>query len=118
MNKKDYFSGHSKLYAAFRPTYPAALYDSIFSHLKNKTTAWDCGTGNGQVAGYLSEHFATVCATDISKPQLDHAVRAPNIFYTLSPAERTEFPDQHFDLITVAQAIHWFDRELFYKEVK
>ena len=50
MSQKDYFSGHAKIYAAFRPTYPKELYDFIFKHTKNFDRAWDCATGNGRVA--------------------------------------------------------------------
>ena len=118
MDKKDYFSGQSQVYAAFRPTYPAALYDFMFSHLKNKSTAWDCATGNGQVARYLADHFEKVYATDISNEQLKSAFIAKNIFYSLSGAEQTRFPDNQFDLITVAQALHWIRVDEFYREVK
>ena len=41
-----------------------------------------------------------------------------NIFYSISPAEKTSFPDHQFDLITVGQALHWFDRDRFYEEVR
>lgn len=118
MKTKDYFSSHAGIYAAFRPSYPKALYDFIFSHLSGKTTAWDCATGNGQVAQYLCQHFGKVYATDISQQQLDQAFRAPNIFYSVSPAEKTSFADHQFDLITVAQALHWFDPSSFYREVQ
>ncbi len=118
MGHKDYFSGHSRVYATFRPTYPADLYDFIFSHLKIKITAWDCATGNGQVATYLAQHFERVYATDISQQQIDHAFRRHNIIYSVSAAEHTLFPEHRFDLITVGQALHWIDREEFYREVK
>jgi SAM-dependent methyltransferase len=117
MSTKDYFSGHSKIYAAFRPQYPEELYAFILNHTKNTTAAWDCATGNGQVAQYLSGHFEKVFATDISQPQLDHAFKAGNIFYSVSKAENTSFPENQFDLITVGQALHWFRVDDFYKEV-
>ena len=113
---KDFFSSQSKVYAAFRPTYPKALYDFIFRHLIDKKVAWDCATGNGQVAKYLAAYFNEVYATDISQQQLDHAVREKNIFYSKSQAEKTGFRDNQFDLITVAQALHWFDQKLFFEE--
>lgn len=115
---KDYFSGHSKVYAAFRPTYPTALYDFVLSPVGKKDRAWDCGTGNGQVAHVLAAHFTKVDATDISAQQLENATVAENISYNVSPAEKTNFPDHTFDLITVGQALHWFDRDAFYTEVK
>ena len=114
---KDRFSSHARQYAAFRPTYPAELYDFIFSHLDQFATAWDAGTGNGQVARDLARKFNSVMATDVSPQQLTNAHPADNIFYSLA-AEETHFPDKTFNLITVAQAIHWFDREKFYLEVK
>ncbi|MBT1705749.1 class I SAM-dependent methyltransferase [Chryseosolibacter indicus] len=114
---KDYFSGHAKIYATFRPDYPNALYDFIYKHLHEKSRAWDCATGNGQVAKHLASMFDEVYATDISNKQLENAVQASNITYSVSSAEHTTFPDNYFDLITVGQALHWFQRELFYKEV-
>ncbi|MGB7843220.1 MAG: class I SAM-dependent methyltransferase, partial [Salinimicrobium sp.] len=73
---------------------------------------------NGQVATALADFFLEVKATDISKEQLAQAVQKSNISYSLQPAEKTDFPDSSFELVTVAQAIHWFDFEAFYKEVK
>lgn len=115
---KDYFSTQSKTYAAFRPTYPDDLYEFIFQNVKSKDNAWDCATGNGQVAHKLAQHFRNVEATDISPQQLEHGIRKENIHYSIAPAEKTGFQDHQFDLITVAQALHWFDREAFYKEVR
>jgi len=117
MERKDYFSQQSSAYATFRPTYPDALYRFIFRHLKQKVCAWDCATGNGQVARYLARHFQSVYATDISQQQINHASQTPNIVYSVSPAEKTVFDDRKFDLITVAQALHWFDVSAFYQEV-
>lgn len=115
---KDYFSTQSNAYAAFRPTYPDALYQFIFQHVRERNAAWDCATGNGQVASYLAGHFEKVYATDISRQQLDNAVQRTNTVYSLSPAEKTSFADHKFDLITVGQALHWFDRDAFYDEVR
>lgn len=115
---KDYFSTQSKAYATFRPTYPKELYGFILQHVRNKGNAWDCATGNGQVARYLARYFDKVHATDISQKQLAHAHKKDNIFYSVSSAEKTPFDDSQFDLVTVAQALHWFDRDLFFDEAK
>ena len=117
MERKDRFSNHAQQYATFRPTYPKELYDFIFSHVKKFDIAWDCGTGNGQVARDLSKQFKIILATDISEKQLANAFEADNIFYSKA-GERTTFPDHQFDLITVAQAIHWFTIPEFYEEVQ
>jgi hypothetical protein len=118
MERKDYFSGHSKLYANFRPVYPAELYQFIYKYLNRHETAWDCATGNGQVARELAKHFEQVYATDISVKQIEHAYKADNIYYSVCPAEETAFHNYQFDLITVAQALHWFNVDDFYKEVR
>jgi len=114
---KDNFSKNSQEYAQFRPKYPEALFSFLESQIEERGAAWDCGTGNGQVAGELAKFFERVEATDISQQQLDNAVKLSNINYSLQPAEKTNFPDNFFDLITVAQAIHWFEFSQFYKEV-
>ena len=115
---KDNFSLRSDAYAKFRPVYPKELYDFLLPLIKIKQIAWDCGTGNGQVARELAKHFHTVHATDLSEKQISNATQAKNIFYKVESAEHTQFPDKTFDMITVAQAIHWFDFDAFYKEVK
>ena len=115
---KDNFSEQSKAYAQFRPHYPKELFEYLFTLVNAKDSAWDCGTGNGQVAGVLADHFKNVYATDISQQQLNEAVRKNNIHYSVQPAEKTSFADNQFDLITIAQAIHWFQFDAFYTEAK
>lgn len=114
---KDNFSAQANQYALFRPTYPDAFFEYLQTLLPHKICAWDCGTGNGQVAVQLSNYFTQVYATDISQAQLQQAPLRPNIHYSQQPAEKTNFPDKSFDLIIVAQAIHWFHFEQFYAEV-
>lgn len=112
----DLFSKHSEQYAQFRPTYPDALYQFIFSEVNSFGAAWDCGTGNGQAAHILARKFKKVFATDISAKQIEHAVKSDNIFYSVA-GEETTFLANSIDLITIAQAIHWFDLSKFYNEV-
>lgn len=114
---KDNFSNQASVYAQFRPTYPQAVFDYLNSVVKEKKSVWDCATGNGQMARELAKTFDTIYATDISQKQLDNAFQAENIVYSIAKAEETQFADDTFDLITVAQAIHWFDFEKFYVEV-
>lgn len=115
---KDNFSSQSAEYAVYRPTYPQELYDFLFSLVNEKDAAWDCATGNGQVARILAQHFQKVYATDISEKQLSQALQLPNILYKVESSDRADVPDDSFDLVTVAQAIHWFNFEAFYAEVK
>lgn len=118
MGARDSFGIGSAAYAADRPHYPPALFGWIASACVERGAAWDCATGNGQAALGLAPYFRRVEATDISAQQLAHAFRAPNVDYSVRPAERTGFADSRFDLIAVAQALHWFDFGSFWDEVR
>ena len=113
---KDNFSLQAQSYSRFRPDYPQALYDHLYELSPAFDRALDCATGNGQVAYALAQQFTEVHATDISQAQLDNARQAANIHYAVARAEATQFPAEHFDLITVGQAYHWFDFEAFGQE--
>jgi ubiquinone/menaquinone biosynthesis C-methylase UbiE len=117
-NFKDHFSTQSSDYSKYRPDYPQELYDFILSEIKDKKSAWDCGTGNGQAAAVLSQYFEKVYATDPSAEQIKSATQKSNIEYRVASAENSTLPDKSIDLITVAQALHWFDFTKFFAEVK
>ncbi|MBL7702339.1 MAG: class I SAM-dependent methyltransferase [Ferruginibacter sp.] len=118
MSVKDNFSDIAGSYAAWRPEYPDELFTFLSSLSAQHNKALDCGTGNGQAAKQLAKFYKEVFATDISEAQLNQAVAAANIFYSVGPAEKTGFPDGYFDMLCAAQAAHWFNHELFYKEVE
>ena len=115
---KDNFSGHSSEYAKYRPSYPKQLYDFIRDNCHNFDRAWDCGCGNGQVTGELARIFKEVEATDISSNQISQAKAAENVKFSVISAENAEFPEDLFDLIISAQAVHWFNFPKFYKNVQ
>lgn len=115
---KDNFSKQAALYAKYRPGYPEDLFTFITSFLKSRKLAWDCATGNGQSAVQLANYFEKVIATDISAKQLEQAEQKSNIIYKVAPAEASGIDTGTVDLVTVAQAIHWFDFDQFYTEVK
>jgi len=115
---KDIFSTQAEIYSRYRPSYPKELIEYILQFVKQKKTAWDCATGNGQAAIMLADHFEKVFATDFSDKQLSFAKLHPNIEYKIGKAEQTGFQDDTFDLITVAQAYHWFRFDEFEKEAK
>jgi SAM-dependent methyltransferase len=114
----DKFSEHSDLYARARPAYPDVLFETLALDLTSRNLAWDCGTGNGQAAVKLAKYFEHVRATDPSPQQLSNAVRAANVEYAVGQAEESDLPSQSVDLILVAQALHWFDRDRFYGEAR
>jgi SAM-dependent methyltransferase len=115
---KDNFSTQANLYVKYRPGYPPELFTFILEQVNQKNRAWDCATGNGQTAKELANFFTRVDATDISPQQLEQAATKANIFYSRQPAEETNFAGNSFDLVTVSQALHWFDFDKFYKEVR
>lgn len=112
------FSDKADLYAASRPMYPPPLFDFIASLTNNHDKPWDCATGNGQAAIGLAKYFSFVEATDISKEQIANAFYVENVHYSVQAGESTNFSNLQFDLVCVAQALHWFDFENFWPEVK
>lgn len=114
MGFHDHFSGHAREYARFRPRYPAALFAYLATLPARRERGWDVGTGNGQVAAGLAEHFDVVVASDPSRRQLAHAVRHPNVRYVLARAEDAFVLAGAVDLVMVGQALHWFDRDRFF----
>jgi SAM-dependent methyltransferase len=114
---KDRFSSLANAYADFRPKYPEALSRFLASLHPNPHLAWDAGCGNGQLTLALAEHFEHVVGTDISEAQLAKAPHMANITWQVSNASHSALRDHSVQLITVAQAIHWFSFEDFYREV-
>lgn len=115
---KDHFSAHAESYAAARPRYPDSLFRFLAGVAPARELAWDCATGNGQAAVSLAAHFARVCATDASDTQIEAATQAPGVAYRVAPAESSGLEPACVDLITVAQALHWFDVEQFFAEAE
>ena len=113
----DYFSSSAELYARYRPRYPAALFKWIAQHSPDRHRAWDCGTGSGQAAVELAMHFDEVIATDPSYAQLQQAEPGRRVHYGAMTAEHAAIRDASVDTVTVAQALHWFNRPHFYDEV-
>ncbi|HEY9648272.1 MAG TPA: methyltransferase domain-containing protein, partial [Chroococcidiopsis sp.] len=103
----DYFSTQASDYAKYRPTYPEALFDYLAGLVTDHDAAWDCATGNGQVAVGLTPFFQTVYATDASADQITHAFPHPQIRYAVATAEASGLPSQSVDLVTVGLALHW-----------
>jgi len=118
MSFKDHFSTQAATYAKARPTYPPALFAELARLAPGTALAWDAGTGNGQAAVALAAHFAQVVATEPSAAQLAQATAHPHVAYHQSAETAPMLGDKTVDLVTVAQAVHWFDRPKFYAEVK
>jgi len=114
----DHFSAVASGYARHRPTYPAALYDWLATLPAARRRAWDCGTGSGQAALELAERFDAVVATDASADQLAQVPPHARLEVRQAAAEASGLADGSVDLVTVAQAVHWFDLDRFWAEVR
>jgi SAM-dependent methyltransferase len=112
------FTTVAREYAEFRPRYPPELFDWLASAAPARDAAWDCGCGSGQASVALARHFATVHATDVAAEQIALAKTHPHVRYSVAPAERSGLPDAAVELVTVAQALHWFDVDAFYAEAR
>ena len=115
---KDHFSGHADRYREARPHYPPALFAWLAEQAPDRALAWDAGCGNGQATVALAEYFRHVIGTDPSANQIAAAEPRANVTYRVEPAEQASLGSASADLVTVAQALHWFDHARFYAEVK
>jgi ubiquinone/menaquinone biosynthesis C-methylase UbiE len=115
---KDHFSALSAGYSKFRPSYSRDLFQYLSSITPANETAWDCATGSGQAAVALADWFDTVIATDASYQQVEQAYEHPSVEYRVATAESSGLEATSVDLITVAQALHWFDIPRFMQEAK
>ncbi|KLK93279.1 SAM-dependent methyltransferase [Microvirga vignae] len=118
MSFKDHFSTRSADYATYRPTYPQALIDYLAEQCRQAQMALDVGCGTGQLSVLLADRFKYVIAIDASAQQIEKAEAHERVDYRVAPAEKSGLPDQTVDLITAAQAAHWFDLEAFYAEAR
>lgn len=118
MSFKDHFSTRSKDYAAYRPTYPQALVDYLAGLCVQTELVLDAGCGTGQLSVLLADRFEHVVATDASAQQIGQAQAHERVEYRVAPAEKSGLAAHSVDLITVAQAAHWFDLDAFYQEVR
>lgn len=118
MNFKDHFSTQSQAYSKYRPTYPGELFSYLAENSPRKDRVWDCACGTGQGARALAKHFSHVTATDASAAQIGNAQGPENVTYLVRPAENSGLAGTSCDLVTVAQALHWFSCDEFYAEVR
>lgn len=118
MKFKDHFSQRAALYAVYRPHYPESLFAYLAGLTGDHALALDCGTGNGQAAVALAEHFARVVATDPSSAQLANATPRVNVEYRVAASDESGLSSRSVDLVTAAQALHWFNVTAFFVEAK
>jgi SAM-dependent methyltransferase len=114
----DHFSALASAYGEFRPAYPDALFEHLAQLAPARELAFDCATGNGQAAAPLAARFRHVIASDASAAQLAEARPMTNLSLCVASAERLPLAAGSVDLVTVAQALHWFRLPEFFTEVR
>ncbi|KAJ1983438.1 trans-aconitate methyltransferase 1 [Dimargaris verticillata] len=86
--------------------------------------AVDLATGTGQLCKVLGPQFDHVYGLDISPTMISAAEPLPNVSYHLGSAEgdNPAWPDSiaphSVDVVTVAEAAHWFDRPRAWSYIK
>ena len=118
MSNAGLFSSVAREYANFRPGYPPELFAWLARKCVARDAVWDCGCGSGQASVALAAHFARVHATDVAAEQIAAASPHPRVIYQVAPAEHSGLAAASVDLVTVAQALHWFDVPAFYDEAR
>ncbi|EEF39529.1 putative methyltransferase DDB_G0268948 [Ricinus communis] len=119
------FDKQAAIYLDARPTFPKEWFSMLSALTLHHSLAWDAGTGNGQAAICVAEHYDQVIATDISEEQIKHAIPNPRVRYFHTPSSMSDDEivslvgaEHSVDLVTVSVAVHYFDLERFYSQVK
>ena len=104
-------------YDRYRPTYPQGLFDHIAARLDLPADAVvaDLGAGTGKAARQMARRGWQVIALEPGEGMLDvlrarAAQEGLVIEARLGAAEETGLGDASVDLVTAAQAYHWFDK--------
>jgi len=115
----DFHKWSGSGYAKFRPDYSDSVFHEIIKrHHGKRELAIDVGAGTGQASVPLTKYFNKVIAYDPSPGQLEQSVKANNLEYIQSIAEKIPLPDKCVDLLVSAQAVHWFNFDQFFNETK
>jgi SAM-dependent methyltransferase len=115
---KDHFSEHAHSYAKARLTYPPDIFAWLAEIVPHQRVAWDCGTGNGQAAIGLANHFERVLATDASTSQIAYAILHARIEYSVARESQCRLADGDAALVTAFSAVHWFNQKAFFAEAQ
>lgn len=113
----DHFSKIAASYAAARPTYPVALAEFLRAQCAGGAVL-DVACGNGQLTEVLAGCFTEVSGIDMSAEQIAQATPHGHVRYWQASAYETGMADASVDMVTVAQAAHWFDLPRFYAEMR
>lgn len=113
------FTGKAEIYAKYRPSYPDELINWLYERTGAETVA-DIGAGTGIFTKCLLKKDWEITAVEPNDDMLSELTRAlgNDVKIVKASAENTDLQSNCFDLITVAQAFHWFDKDKFKTECK
>lgn len=114
MNEEK-FTGKADYYDKYRPSYPDSLIDWLYEKSKTDTVA-DIGAGTGKFTACLLRKPWKITAVEPNPDMREKLAKLKGINIVSASAENTGIEQCSIGLITVAQAFHWFDEELFKKE--
>lgn len=124
IGNKDRFTGKAEVYSKYRPSYPARIIDEIEDELGESTyrRVADIGAGTGLFTKLLLDRGYEVVAVEPKKEMREVAEIYLEDYEKIeilgSMAEDTKIAENSIDLVTVAQAFHWFDKSKFREECK
>ncbi|HKE19918.1 MAG TPA: class I SAM-dependent methyltransferase [Kofleriaceae bacterium] len=113
-DSRQRFSAVAAAYHRFRPTYPAAALDWILATTAAQpgARAADLGCGTGIFSRLLAARGLRVTGVEPNPEMLALAREAGGgPTYVAGEAARTGLADASVDLVTAAQAFHWFPLE-------
>ncbi len=118
MNEKK-FDAKGSVYAKGRPAYPEQIFEYLIKTkvIQDNTTVADIGSGTGIFTLQVSPLVGKIFAVEPNDDMRDKAELLykdfSNIVSVNGTAEATTLENDCVDLVTVAQAFHWFDRKTF-----
>ncbi|WP_421385323.1 class I SAM-dependent methyltransferase [Bacillus salacetis] len=117
------FDNKTKEYALGRPSYPVDILRILRElGVNNQSVIADIGAGTGILTHMLGSLECSVLAIEPNQHMLDecrtYCKGYKNIQFIDAPAEETTLKENSVDIITIAQAFHWFDKQLCKREFK
>jgi len=114
-NSTTRFTDRVENYIKYRPSYPVEVIEYLKSEdiLKSDSVIADIGSGTGISAELFLNNGNAVYGVepnDAMREAAEKLLSAYSNFKSINAtAEETTLPDNSIDLITCAQAFHWFD---------
>lgn len=111
-------SNAAQRYAAGRPYFHPKVLEYLRPALQGQELGADVACGTGLSSQALTDLVEQVRAFDASPAMLAQATPHSRIHFAVASAEALPLEDHTLDVLTVAQAFHWFQRDLFLAEAR